>query len=164
MQIHIAPRDFNDWDGLVELLRRSFAYMEGRIDPPSSLASLDAMALQAKASRETLILAIAKAPASATILGCGFADVRSDCVYVGKVAVTASARGQGIARAMMSAADSVAVAHQRTFLELQTRIELVDNIATFTAMGFEKVGETAHPGYNRPTSVTLRRRVPDEVA
>ncbi|MFN7434077.1 MAG: N-acetyltransferase, partial [Betaproteobacteria bacterium] len=45
----------------------------------------------------------------------------------------------------------------RTALELQTRIELTENHATFAALGFAKVAETAHPGYARPTSITLRR-------
>jgi hypothetical protein len=41
-------------------------------------------------------------------------------------------------------------------LELQTRVELTENHATFRAMGFVETGRTAHPGYDR-TSITFRR-------
>ena len=46
-----------------------------------------------------------------------------------------------------------------THLELQTRVELVANHATFTAMGFVETGRTAHKGYARPTSITYQRKV-----
>jgi hypothetical protein len=42
---------------------------------------------------------------------------------------------------------------------LQTRVELVENHAAFSRMGFAKTGESAHPGYDRPTSITMRRAV-----
>lgn len=67
---------------------------------------------------------------------------------------------RGIARALFRAAEDLARSHGRAFLELQTRIELLENHATFSALGFEKVAETAHPGHDRPTSITMRRRVP----
>ena len=41
-------------------------------------------------------------------------------------------------------------------IELQARVELTENHAAFAAMGFREVGRTAHDGYNRPTSVTMR--------
>jgi phosphinothricin acetyltransferase len=44
-------------------------------------------------------------------------------------------------------------------LELETRIELTENHATFARMGFIKTAETAHPGYERPTSIKMRATV-----
>jgi len=38
-------------------------------------------------------------------------------------------------------------------------VELVENHAAFAKMGFVRTGESAHPGYDRPTSITLRRAV-----
>jgi GNAT superfamily N-acetyltransferase len=111
--------------------------------------------VKAKAAEETLILATE----GQNLIGCAFAALGDDRVYVGKIAVAQSARGKGVARAMLTAAEVLARKHGRRFLELQTRIELVENHATFGALGFEKVAETAHPGYNRPTSITMRKRV-----
>ena len=44
-------------------------------------------------------------------------------------------------------------------LELSTRIELVENHATFARMGFAKTAETAHEGFDRPTSIVMRAPV-----
>jgi predicted GNAT superfamily acetyltransferase len=80
------------------------------------------------------------------------------------LAVAETARGRGVARAMFAAAEDLARQNGLAFLELQTRVELTENHATFAALGFQKVAETAHPGYNRPTSITLRKRVIKPVA
>jgi predicted GNAT superfamily acetyltransferase len=116
--------------------------------------------LKAKAAEETLIIATE----GQEVIGCAFAALRTDCVYVGKVAVAQPARGKGVARAMLAAAEVLAREHSRRLLEVQTRVELVENHATFRALGFEKVGETAHPGYNRRTSITMRKQVVDSAA
>ncbi len=97
------------------------------------------------------------------LIGCAFAALRDDCLYVGKVAVAHSARGQGVARALFAAIEKLAYQHGRIYLELQTRVELVENHATFAALGFQKMAESAHPGYNRPTSITMRKRVSQSV-
>jgi len=155
MHIEIAPPTFSDWQSLLSLLQSAFAYMHGRIDPPSSLDSMTADDLAKKARTETLILATE----GGRLLGCAYAAVRSDCVYVGKIAVAADARQRGLARRLLAVADDVARQAGRDCLELQTRIELVENHRTFAALGFVKVAETAHAGYDRPTSITMRRPV-----
>jgi predicted GNAT superfamily acetyltransferase len=81
-------------------------------------------------------------------------------VYVGKLAVEATIRRRGVARRIMEAAEALARASARPFVELETRIELTENHATFAALGFAKVGESAHPGFDRPTSIRMRKPVP----
>lgn len=49
--------------------------------------------------------------------------------------------------------------HPKAYLELETRIELLENHATFAALGFVRVTESAHPGFSRPTSITMRKPV-----
>jgi hypothetical protein len=44
-------------------------------------------------------------------------------------------------------------------VELQVRVELTGSLAAFAAMGFVAAGRMAHPGYDRVTSVTMRRAV-----
>jgi GNAT superfamily N-acetyltransferase len=121
VNITVAPSHFSEWPQLVGLLGEAFAYMDGRINPPSSLVGMGVDAFKAKAANETLILALE----GQQLLGCAFAALRPDCVYVGKVAVAASARGRGVARAMFAAAEEVARQHGRAFLELQTRVEQI---------------------------------------
>ncbi|MBQ0929052.1 GNAT family N-acetyltransferase [Ideonella sp. 4Y16] len=148
-----APAGFTEWGALLTLLQDAFAYMDGRIDPPSSLKALDAAALQAKAGRETLIVA----HEGDTLVGCGFVDLRPDCAYLGKLAVADAWRRRGVARGIVEAAAALARAAGRPVLELQTRVELVENHRSFEALGFVTVARTAHPGFDRPTSLTMRR-------
>jgi len=155
MQVEIAPAAFSNWNALLALLKESFAYMVGRIDPPSSLNSMTEEDLRCKASTERLIIAHERGQ----LVGCAYADVRSKCVYVGKVAVAEEARSRGVARQLMAVAESIARTAGCPVLELQTRIELVENHKAFGALGFKRVAETAHAGYSRPTSITMRRPV-----
>ena len=125
------------------------------IDPPSSLESIGIEAFKKKAQDEILIVA----HDDGKLVGCAFAALRNDCSYLSKVAVALTSRRQGITRSMFKAADEIARQHGKPFLELQTRVELIENHLTFGALGFVKVAETAHPGYSRTTSITMRRRV-----
>lgn len=160
VRVFVAPADIADWAALLVLLRDSFAYMAARIDPPSSLRQMGIGELRAKAASESLIVAVDEAG----LAGCAFAALKPDCVYVGKLAVAERVRGRGVARRIVGVAESIARDNGRQFLELRTRIELVENHRAFVALGFEKVAETAHPGYRRPTSITMRKRLTVRVA
>lgn len=155
MQIIVSPADFSNWSQLLGLLRDSFEYMDSRIDPPSSLKKMGIEEFKLKAADETLIIA----EDDGAIIGCAFAALQDDCIYVSKMAVAQSARGKSVARKMFAAVEGMARRHGRKFLELQTRIELTENHAAFAALGFRKVAESAHPGYNRPTSITMRKAI-----
>src|SRR5262245_28673098 len=126
MEIVIAPEGFSDWSGLLDLLRSAYAFMALRIDPPSSVLTLSTADLEEKARSEVLVVALE----ASRILGCAFAAVRQDCVYVGKLAVDESARRRGIARGLMAAVERIALANSKPTLELETRIELTENHAT----------------------------------
>jgi ribosomal protein S18 acetylase RimI-like enzyme len=155
LEIVTAPEGFERWDSLLALLNCSFAYMVDRIDPPSSMSRLDLQGLRAKALEETLIVGLVDGEPRA----CAFAKVSAPALYVGKVAVDAQLRGLGVARRLFAAAEALARADRLDYLELQTRVELVENHHTFAALGFEKCGESAHAGYHRATSITMRKRV-----
>lgn len=141
--------------GILALIRRSFAAMEGRIDPPSSMHRLTVADI-ARQCREGEVWHVGQPP-----VACIFLTARPDCLYVGKLAVDARWRGRGLARGLIAHAEGRARVLGLAWLELQTRVELVENHAAFARMGFVRTGESAHPGFDRPTSITLRRAVAD---
>lgn len=155
VEIRRAPREFCDWGLLLELLHAAFAYQSGRIDPPSSVHGLDAEALAGKAKDEHLFLAVE----DGEVVGCVFARSQVGSLYVGKLAVWPHRQGQGIGRRLMQAAEDCARQTGHAVLELETRIELTENHDTFAALGFVKTGEHAHDGYDRPTFITMRKRL-----
>ena len=136
---------------VLDLLRRAFAGMDGRIDPPSSLHRLDLGALRDSAGRAELWAIGTPVQACVTL------TPKADALYIGKLAVEEAQRGAGLARALVEVAAARARALALPALELQTRIELVENHATFARLGFAVTAETRHPGYARPTSLTMRR-------
>ncbi len=142
-----------DFAPMLALIQRSFAYMDGVIDPPSSMHRLTVADLE-QAAQDGVALVIGDPP-----VACALCKVKGDALYVGKIAVDASQRGRGLARALLAEAEGIARERGLGFLELQTRVELVVNHKTFAALGFEKVAETAHEGYDRPTSITMRKAI-----
>ncbi len=149
----MTPRLATDpslWPPILALLHEAFAYMEGRIAPPSSLRdlTLEELTRQAKTGEIWII----GAP-----VACVFLTLKPSALYVGKLAVATSHRGQGLARMLVDQAEARARALHLPALELQTRVELVENQATFRKLGFTEVGRTAHVGFDRPTSITYRR-------
>lgn len=153
--IRIAPigADFQHWSELLKLIRDSFAYMDGVIDPPSSAHLLTVENLQTKARGELGFAAFL----GEELAGCVFIKEKEGHFYLGKLAVAPAFEGQGIGRGLMEKAEQQAVAHGKPELELQTRIELTRNHAVFEKLGFRKIAETSHPGFDRTTSITMRK-------
>ena len=139
--------DGDDLGPVLDMLHSAFAYMEGRIDPPSSLARMTVESLARDAAEHELW--VIPGP-----LACVILTPEPDYLYVGKLAVADAARGQGLAWQLMQLAMVRAKVLGLPKLQLQTRIELVENQRLFTRMGFAEVARTAHAGYDRPTSIT----------
>ena len=135
---------------VLTLIQSSFAFMEGRIDPPSSMQNLT-LGSVSKQAETGEIWGIGH-----PVQACVFLTPKPGSVYLGKLAVAPNARRQGLAHRLIGLAAARAAVLRCSFVELQTRIELVENHATFEALGFREVGRTAHPGYDHPTSITYR--------
>ena len=133
------------------LIRESFAYMDGRIDPPSSMHRLSVADIAAQC-RTGEVWVIGTPP-----MACMFLSYKPDALYLGKLAVAEACRGRGLARVLVAQAETRARDRGLPALELQSRVELTENHATFGALGFARVGATAHDGYDRPTSFTFRK-------
>ncbi|MGP1358581.1 GNAT family N-acetyltransferase [Roseicyclus sp.] len=151
-KVETNPADFADFDSLHRLLSEAFAYMDGVIDPPSSMTRLTLEDLTDKVGAEDLLLI---RDASGPV-ACLFGTPKGDVYYIGKLAVAGAMRGKGLARRLVEAAAARATSLGLRALELQSRVELTGNHAAFRAMGFAETGRSAHPGYDRPTSITFR--------
>jgi GNAT superfamily N-acetyltransferase len=153
VRIERLQPDFADWSEVLNLIRHSFAYMDGVIDPPSSAHRLTLDSLKEKAGKEIVFAAYDED----ALIGCVFIEFRSDSAYVGKLAIDPQHQQAGIGRLLIEAAEKEARHAGLQALELQTRVELTGNHAAFARLGFHETGRTAHPGFERPTSITMRK-------
>ena len=152
ISIHPADPDTTDWASVLALVLKAFAYMEGRIDPPSSANRLTQEDMAAQAASGVLLLA----EDDSGLVGGVFLNQRIDAMHLGKLALDPSRQGEGIGRRLFKA--SVAAAEAQNFAEneLQARIELTEIQTAVAALGFRETGRTVRDGYDRPTSVTMR--------
>lgn len=150
MTLHLARIPY-DFAALVRLIKTEFAYMERRINPATSAQFLTEDGL-ADLSRSLEIWVIGQVPVACIVM-----TVQANCLYLGKLAIAKSHRRQGLARALIEHAAVRAIALGLPSLELQTRIELIENHATFKALGFVETARTCHPGFTHPTTITFRK-------
>ena len=150
--VRLTPEHTN-WEDVLELISRSFEYMDGIIDPPTSANLLTAEKLKEKAANQYAFGAFHEGKPVA----CVFCEARADCLYVGKLAIDKALQGKGLGKKLMARAEAQALKLGLSSIELQVRVELEDNRAYFEHLGFVKTGETSHEGYERATSNTLRK-------
>lgn len=140
---------------VIRLLTGAFAYMDGLIDPPSSLTRMTPESFAAEArDKELWVIPGPDGPVACIVL-----SPAADHLYLGKLAVAAEYRGRSLARQMIALAERRARALGLPRLRLQSRVELSGNHATFAHMGFRETARTAHPGHDRPTSITFEKPV-----
>ena len=132
---------------VLALVRAEFAYMDGVVDPPSTV---HALTLEALAGAEVWVV-------GTPVQACMVLTPKPPVLYLGKLAVAGPARGQGLARVLVEAAMARAATLGLAAVELGTRVELVANQRAFERMGFVEVAREAHPGFDRPTSIVYQR-------
>ena len=145
--------DFDRYAELHELILAAFAFMDGRIDPPSSAHGLTPASLRQKAAQELAFAAID----NEGLIGCVFLKPEATALYIGKLAVHPSAQGKGAGRLLLERAEATARQLGLSSLRLETRVELAENHRLFAAWGFAKTAENRHPGYDRTTSIEMRK-------
>ncbi|MEL6220216.1 MAG: GNAT family N-acetyltransferase, partial [Pseudomonadota bacterium] len=101
------------------LLVEAFAFMEGRIDPPSSLTRMGPEVLAEKAATEIVLIA----EDEGRIVACAFLAEEPPALSLSKVAVALSHRGRGLARALIDRAVQEAKMRGLDRFRLQSRVE-----------------------------------------
>lgn len=145
--------DFDHYEELLDVILAAFAFMDGRIDPPSSAHRLTPASLRQKAVQEIAFAAIDKGQT----VGCVFLKPEDNSLYIGKLAVHPAAQGQCIGRLLLARAEETARELGLSSLRLEARVELTENHRLFAAWGFAKTAENRHAGYDRTTSIEMRK-------
>ena len=154
--LHSAVRrleagDTTELAQVLRLIQTSFAYMTGRIDPPSTMHQLTVSAL-AQMAKDSSVLALGD-----PVAACLVAKPLPHALYLGKIAIASDLRGRGVLRALLERSEELARSLSLSRLELQVRIELVENQKIFGKCGFVETARNAHLGYDRATEITMQK-------
>ncbi|KMW60539.1 hypothetical protein AIOL_000701 [Candidatus Rhodobacter oscarellae] len=140
-----------DWAGVQRLLAKSFAYMEPILGRPAGATQATAEALAEEAQQGACWLIGTPYP-----VACLFTRAsrdHPDALYLGKLAVEETCRGQGLARQLVERAASQARTQGLAALTLDTGASLTQLQATFGRLGFE----TPQERDGEPGVVTMMR-------
>lgn len=78
----------------------------------------------------------------------------------GRLSVAPSARGQGLAKRLIDAVEAEARRRGLPGVRLGVRVVLTDNQRLFQALGYRETSREAHPRFDHPTSINMRKPLP----
>lgn len=141
---------------LAALIHRAFEDYRGRLIPPSGAHAETSASLVAAMGKGAAFLA----EAQGGLIACIFAELRSDRIYLGRLAVDPAHRRAGLGAVMLAEAERYARRQGVGRLKLGVRLVLSDNIVLFQKVGFEIVGQRSHPGFSVPTYHVMEKQLP----
>ncbi|WP_422030131.1 GNAT family N-acetyltransferase [Reyranella sp.] len=94
------------------------------------------------------------------MLGCVLVEEMEGDLYFGRLSVVPAARGQGLSKQLIAAVEAEARRRGLSGVRLGVRIVLTDNQRLFQALGYRETSREAHPGFNHPTSINMRKPLP----
>jgi predicted N-acetyltransferase YhbS len=151
----LRPIEARDARAVAALIRAAFANQSVATDPPPSAVRMT----EADIVAHLLTGSGAVAEADGQWVGSALWVEQDGGLYLGRLAVAPAWRGQGIAKALMSAAEAAARKAGLPRIHLSTRLVLIDNRRLFAACGFVETTRHAHPGYAEPTFVNMEKRL-----
>jgi putative acetyltransferase len=122
--------------------------------PPESVYALDMASLK----QPNVLFAVAR-DADGAAVGCGAMVVTPEFAEVKRMYVRPEARGQGLARRVLSMLEQEAAQRGSTLYTLETGPSQPEAIALYERLGYERCGP--YGGYrDDPLSVFMRKQVP----
>ena len=93
-------------------------------------------------------------------LGCVMHEPMDGDLYFGRLAVLPQARGLGLAKRLIGAVEDEARRRGLPGVRLGVRIALPQNQRLFNSLGYREISREAHPGFDQPTSINMRKPLP----
>jgi ribosomal protein S18 acetylase RimI-like enzyme len=92
-----------------------------------------------------------------SVIGCVMTKLEDGDLYFGRLAVLPTARGLGLAARLIEAVEAEARARGLPGVRLGVRIALPANQRLFTSLEYREISREAHPGFDHPTSINMRK-------
>jgi ribosomal protein S18 acetylase RimI-like enzyme len=132
----------------------AFAQYRGRLVPESSAFRETPEAIVGQLANGSSAIV---AERNGAMMGCVMTEVLEGDLYFGRLAVLPAARGLGLAKRLIAAVEDEARRRGLPGVRLGVRIALPDNQRLFASLGYREISREAHPGFDHPTSINMRK-------
>jgi len=143
-----------DAAAIAAVIAASFAQYRGRLVPESGAFRETAATIAAELDRGAGAIV---AERNGEMLGCVLVEEKEGDLYFGRLSVVPMARGRGLATQLIDAVEAEARRRGLAGVRLGVRIVLTDNQRLFLALGYRETSREAHPGFDHPTSINMRK-------
>jgi ribosomal protein S18 acetylase RimI-like enzyme len=143
-----------DAPAIAATIATAFAQYRSILVPESSAfrETPEAITTQLAAGSSVIV-----AERNGTMIGCVVTEVLEGDLYFGRLAVLPEARGTGLAKRLIGAVEDEARRRGLPGVRLGVRIALEANQRLFNSLGYREISREAHPGFDHPTSINMRK-------
>lgn len=143
-----------DASKILATIAAAFEQYRSKLVPPSGAFGETAEAIAAELAKDAGAIV---AERNGEMLGCVMIyEVEGD-LYFGRLAVVPAARSTGLARRLFDAVEADARRRGLPGVRLGVRVALTDNQRLFHSLGYREISREAHPGFDYPTSINMRK-------
>ena len=143
-----------DGPAIAATIATAFTQYRGKLVPESGAFRETAEGIAAELAKDAGAIV---AERNGEILGCVVTNLLEGDLYFGRLSVLPAARGLGLAKRLIAAVEQDARARGLPGVRLGVRIALPDNQRLFNALGYREISREAHPGFDHPTSINMRK-------
>lgn len=143
-----------DAAAIAGVISASFEQYRGKLNPESGAFRETANGIAAELTRAAGAIV---AERNGEMLGCVLVEEKEGDLYFGRLSVLPSARGQGLAKKLVDAVEAEARRRGLAGVRLGVRVVLTDNQRLFQSLGYRETSREAHPGFDAPTSINMRK-------
>ena len=150
----LRPATIADAPAIAATITAAFAQYRGKLVPESGAfgETADAIAVELRKGASAIV-----AERNGEMLGCVITSLQEGDLYFGRLSVLPAARGLGLAKRLIAAVEDAARCRGLPGVRLGVRIALPDNQRLFNALGYREISREAHPGFDHPTSINMRK-------
>jgi len=141
---------------LAETIAAAFEQYRGKLVPESGAFGETPNGISAELRKGTGAII---AERNGTVLGCVMTQIVEGDLYFGRLAVLPTARGTGLAKRLIKAVETEAMARGLAGVRLGVRVVLTDNQKLFESLGYREISREAHEGFSYPTSINMRKAI-----
>ncbi|MBS0224400.1 MAG: GNAT family N-acetyltransferase [Proteobacteria bacterium] len=154
----LRPATAADAPALAATIAAAFAQYRGKLVPESGAFRETAAGIVAELAKGAGAIV---AERNGSTLGCVMIKVMEGDLYFGRLSVAPQARGLGLAKRLVAAVEAEARARGLAGVRLGVRVVLTENQRLFRSLGYVEIGREAHPGFDHPTSINMRKSLLD---